>query len=204
MFRLGEGEPVLDWGGGIKPPAQDKNREDDDCQGRAWNLEFGIRNLEFGIRNLGCVAEIANPRTRSIKNAWKNRPTYWHLMCWAESMRVMHPTYEGGQDIRDRTFEFACNVVELCEELYTRGGVGRLLVPQIVNCSTSCAAMLEEARAAESTRDFIWKCAIGLKDARESHVRLKILKTKRARAQERFGARLPNSKFLIPNSKLLE
>ncbi len=35
-------------------------------------------------------------------------------------------------------------------------------------------AMLEEARAAESKRDFVSKCCIALKEARESHVRLKV------------------------------
>jgi four helix bundle protein len=34
--------------------------------------------------------------------------------------------------------------------------------------------MLEEARAAESKRDFISKYCIGLKEIREAHVRLKI------------------------------
>jgi four helix bundle protein len=34
--------------------------------------------------------------------------------------------------------------------------------------------MLEEARAAESRRDFISKCSISLKEARETHVRLRI------------------------------
>jgi four helix bundle protein len=34
--------------------------------------------------------------------------------------------------------------------------------------------MLEEARSAERRRDFISKCAIGLKEARESLVRLRI------------------------------
>ena len=34
--------------------------------------------------------------------------------------------------------------------------------------------MLEEARAAESRRDFISKCCIGLKEGRESHVRLRV------------------------------
>jgi len=34
--------------------------------------------------------------------------------------------------------------------------------------------MLEEARAAESKRDFISKCCIALKEARESHVRLRV------------------------------
>jgi four helix bundle protein len=85
-----------------------------------------------------------------------------------------HPTYQSGQDIRDRTFEFACRVVKFCEKLYEDGGVGRVMVPQLVNCSTSMAAMLEEARAAESRRDFISKCSVSLKETREAHLRLRI------------------------------
>jgi four helix bundle protein len=50
-----------------------------------------------------------------------------------------------------------------------------MLVPQLVNSSTSFAAMLEEARAAESKRDFISKCSISLKECRESHVRLRVM-----------------------------
>jgi four helix bundle protein len=34
--------------------------------------------------------------------------------------------------------------------------------------------MLEEARAAESRRDFISKCSIALKESREAHVRLRM------------------------------
>jgi four helix bundle protein len=83
-------------------------------------------------------------------------------------------TYDPGQDIRDRTFEFACLVVEFSKRLYDQGGVARLMTGQLVDCSTSIAAMLEEARGAESRRDFISKCSIGLKEARESHVRLRV------------------------------
>jgi four helix bundle protein len=79
-----------------------------------------------------------------------------------------------GQDIRDRTFRFACLVVKFCRSLHEGGAFERLLAPQLLNCSTSTAAMLEEARGAESRRDFISKCSIGLKEARESHVRLRI------------------------------
>jgi four helix bundle protein len=82
--------------------------------------------------------------------------------------------YESGQDIRDRTFAFACRVVNFCGELYKAGGISRMMVPQLLNCSTSVAGMLEEARAAESDRDFISKCLIGLKECRESRVRLRI------------------------------
>jgi four helix bundle protein len=84
------------------------------------------------------------------------------------------PTFEDGQDIRDRSFEFACRVVAFCEELENGKRVGRLMVPQLLSCSLSFASMLEEARAAESDRDFISKCGIGLKECRESWTRLRV------------------------------
>jgi len=85
------------------------------------------------------------------------------------------PTYQRyGQDLRDRAFAFACRVVEFCDGLYNRGGVGRILAPQLVRCATSIGANLEEARGGESRRDFISKCAIALKEARESFFRLRV------------------------------
>jgi len=86
-------------------------------------------------------------------------------------------SYENGQDIRERAFRFACRVVKFCQALYDGGGVGRMMVPQLVNCSTSLAGMLEEARAAESKRDFISKCCIGLKECREAGTRLRVCHT---------------------------
>ena len=68
-----------------------------------------------------------------------------------------HPTFEGGQDIRDRSFEYACQVVDFCQLLSEGGGVGRLMVPQLLNCSLSFATMLEEARSAESDRGFYFQ-----------------------------------------------
>jgi four helix bundle protein len=85
------------------------------------------------------------------------------------------PTYENGQDIRDRAFGIACQTVRLCQTLWDAGGVGRILAPQLIHCSTSLPAMLEEARAAESRRDFISKCSIALKECRECHLRLRVL-----------------------------
>ena len=84
------------------------------------------------------------------------------------------PTFEDGQDIRDRAFEFACRVVTLWQRLSDAGGVGRLMVPQLLSCSLSFATMLEEARGAESDADFISKCCISLKECRESWTRLRV------------------------------
>ena len=85
------------------------------------------------------------------------------------------PPYQSyGQDIRDRAFEFACQIVGYCDDLMKRGGVGRVLAPQMLRCGTSIGANLEEARGGESRRDFISKCSIALKEARESVFRLRV------------------------------
>ena len=84
------------------------------------------------------------------------------------------PSFEGGQDIRDRAFDYACRVVDFCRQLSDGGGLGRLMVPQLLSCTLSFATMLEEARGAESDRDFISKCCIGLKECRESWTRLRV------------------------------
>jgi four helix bundle protein len=61
-----------------------------------------------------------------------------------------------------------------CQQLSGDGGVGRLMVPQLLSCSLSFATMLEEARGAESDADFISKCCISLKECRESWTRMRV------------------------------
>jgi four helix bundle protein len=80
-----------------------------------------------------------------------------------------------GEDIRNRSFRFACRIVELCKRLLRDGDVACILAPQLLRCGTSVGANLEEARGGESRRDFLSKCRISLKEARESAYRLRIL-----------------------------
>ena len=47
-------------------------------------------------------------------------------------------------------------------------------MPQLIRCATSIGANLEEARGAESRKDFISKCSIALKEARETSFRLRV------------------------------
>jgi four helix bundle protein len=108
-----------------------------------------------------------------------------------------HPTFEGGQDIRDRSFEYACEVVDFCRRLSDDGGVGRLMVPQLLNCSLSFATMLEEARSAESDADFISKCCIGLKEARESWTRMRVCQRCRIGPQSGVGVLVDEGNELI-------
>jgi four helix bundle protein len=80
-----------------------------------------------------------------------------------------------GQDIRERSFELAVRVVRLCQHLDDKPGVGRTLGKQILRSGTSIGANIEEAKAAQSRADFITKCTIAQKEARETHYWLRLL-----------------------------
>lgn len=84
-----------------------------------------------------------------------------------------YPSY--GQNLRERAFDFACDVVLFCDDLLKLAGAGRVLAPQLIRCATSIGANLEEARGGESRRDFVSKCSIALKEARETTFRLRVL-----------------------------
>src|SRR5664279_44036 len=77
------------------------------------------------------------------------------------------------KDIVIRTFNFAVTVIQLCVKLDERPGVGRVL--QILRAGTSVPANVEKAQAAQSKTDFVSKMSIALKEARETHLRLRLL-----------------------------
>ena len=79
------------------------------------------------------------------------------------------------RDIVERTFEFAVCIVQLCGKLDERPGIGRVMMSQILRAGTSIPANVEEAQAAQSKPDFVSKMSIALKEARETHLRLRLL-----------------------------
>lgn len=79
------------------------------------------------------------------------------------------------ESIVERTFRFAVRIVRLCGCLDEQAGVARVLMPQILRAGTSVVSNIEEAQAGQSRADFISKMGIALKEARETHVRLRIL-----------------------------
>jgi four helix bundle protein len=79
------------------------------------------------------------------------------------------------KDIVIRTFNFVVTVIQLCVKLDERPGVGRVLMSQILRAGTSVPANVEEAQAAQSKADFVSKMSIALKEARETHLRLRLL-----------------------------
>ncbi|MCH8330083.1 MAG: four helix bundle protein [Bacteroidetes bacterium] len=77
-------------------------------------------------------------------------------------------------ELENRLIEFAVNANHTAVKY---GGQKNLksLGDQLVRSSTSVALNYAEARGAESTRDFIHKMRIVLKELRESHVCLKLI-----------------------------
>jgi four helix bundle protein len=79
------------------------------------------------------------------------------------------------RDIETRTFEFGVRIIKLCQFLQGKSWVNSTLGRQILRCGTSIGSNVEEAQAAESRADFISKNNISLKEARETHYRLRLL-----------------------------
>lgn len=84
-------------------------------------------------------------------------------------------------DFRVRVFEFARCVLAFC--LTPPAGVHSDDVRhQLRNAATSVGAHVEEAKAAQSKRDFLAKMSIALKEAREAHYWLRVLRAHPGRA----------------------
>ena len=80
-----------------------------------------------------------------------------------------------GADLRERSFEFACGIVSVHRRLYRSAPDLRDISRQTMRAGTAIGAGLEEADAAQSRADFISKCTIALKEARETRYWLRIL-----------------------------
>ncbi len=75
--------------------------------------------------------------------------------------------------IRDRSFEFSLKIISLYQQLQDQREY--VLSKQVLRSGTSIGANVEEAVAAESSRDFIHKMKIAMKESRETHYWLRLL-----------------------------
>jgi four helix bundle protein len=79
------------------------------------------------------------------------------------------------QQLGERTFLFACDIVRFCRRLSAEPGVVRQIAWQLADSGTSVAANYEEAKGSYSRREFAAKNAIVLKEARESRLWLRLI-----------------------------
>lgn len=76
--------------------------------------------------------------------------------------------------IQDRTFQFALNIINVYVQMTEKKEF--VLSKQLLRSGTSIGANVEEAIGAQSKRDFLSKMNISLKESRETHYWLRLLK----------------------------
>lgn len=79
------------------------------------------------------------------------------------------------RDLGERSFNFALRIVKVCQTLDDAPGAGRTLGKQLLRSGTSIGANLEEGFGSQSEADYLTKCSIACKEARETLYWLKLL-----------------------------
>ncbi len=103
-----------------------------------------------------------------------------------------------GTDIQGRVFGFAVAIIGLVDVLVTRGVSAREMGRQLLRAGSSIGANLEEADAGQSRADFISKCTISLKEARETHYWLRLLRaTKKISDHDRADELIQESHEIV-------
>ncbi|MBQ9434688.1 MAG: four helix bundle protein [Bacteroidales bacterium] len=77
--------------------------------------------------------------------------------------------------LREKSYDFAIRVIKLAKFLREEKQE-YILSRQIVRCGTSIGANIEEASGAQSDNDFIAKLHISLKESKETHYWLRLLR----------------------------
>jgi len=77
-------------------------------------------------------------------------------------------------DLEDRLVEFAANIIRLAKK-FPNDFTGKHLGGQIIRSASSTALNFGEAQGTSTTKDYINKAAIVLKELKETRVNLKIL-----------------------------
>jgi len=106
-------------------------------------------------------------------------------------------SFDGTVDIYERAFQFACRVLKMDRALSRDRRVNRRAMNQLVDAAGSVGANLEEARAGQSKADFYAKLRISLKEARESHYWLRLLRDSECIAQPRINPLVTEANEII-------
>ena len=79
-----------------------------------------------------------------------------------------------GDDIQERLIDFAVSIIQLTT-IFPQSSAGKHVAKQILRSGTSPAPNYAEARSAESSKDFVHKLKIALKELNETAVWLEII-----------------------------
>lgn len=89
----------------------------------------------------------------------------------------MMSEYEYENDLEERLIDFSLSAINIAEKL-PKTYTGQHLSKQLIRSGSSPAFQYAEARGAESRKDFVHKLKIGLKELRETHVCLRMIRKK--------------------------
>ena len=89
-------------------------------------------------------------------------------------MIILEDKLAKGDDIQERLIDFAVAVIQFTSQL-PKTQAGKHVSGQLLRSGTSPAPNYGEARGAESTKDFVHKLGIVLKELNESEIWLKII-----------------------------
>jgi len=81
---------------------------------------------------------------------------------------------ERNKFLLDKTLKFSENIIHLVNKL-PKNTVNNIFIRQLVRSATSIGANYREACEAESSKDFVHKIKISIKEARETKYWLKLL-----------------------------
>ncbi|MGD0786005.1 MAG: four helix bundle protein [Sedimentisphaerales bacterium] len=100
-------------------------------------------------------------------------------------------------DLEQRLLEYSARIIKVVESLPSTR-VGNHIADQLLRCGTSPYPNHGEAQAAESTRDFVHKIGIALKELREASRWLKLVKyIKLINKPERLNVLIDETEQLI-------
>ncbi|MBI3788454.1 MAG: four helix bundle protein [Ignavibacteriales bacterium] len=100
------------------------------------------------------------------------------------------------QDIKERTFEFAVKIIQFAEHL-PNSRSSHVLSKQLIRSGTSIGANVEEAVAASSKEDFVYKMNIALREARETNYWLRIIQQTQQSIEDIFKTLLQESEEIM-------
>jgi len=101
------------------------------------------------------------------------------------------------RDIKERSFEFAIQIVALCRDLEESPRVAGALAQQLLRCGTAIGARVEDAHGNHAKQDFIARMATATQEARETKYWLRLLSAVEAVPHSRVADLIDEASQLI-------
>lgn len=98
--------------------------------------------------------------------------------------------------LKEVSYQFALEIFKLCRKLQF-DSKEYIISKQLARSGTSIGANIEEAGGAQSTKDFIAKLHIALKEAKESFYWLRLLKDSHLIENEKFDSLVKALTYII-------